>query len=227
VIAALVPVKALAQAKGRLAALLSQEERRRLALAMLEDVLRALQAVPRVDHLAVVSPDADALARADELGADPLSEPPLTRGLNQTLGHASAALMGQGADALLVVAADIPTASPADIEALLDALPERGLAIAPTHDRGTGAIALRPPDAIPFRFGRQSSVSHKREAVARGLPARVLHLASLSRDVDEPDDLVDLLARPAETATHRLLAGLRIAERLGHAYRQAGAGRTA
>jgi len=216
-IAALVPVKALEQAKGRLANLLSQDERRRLALAMLEDVLRALQAVPRVDHLAVVSPDANVLARAEELGAEPLPEPPLTRGLNQTLGHASAALMEQGADALLVVAADLPAALPADIESVLDALPDPGVALVPTDDRGTGAIALRPPDAVPFRFGRRSSVLHKREAVARGLPARVLHLASLSRDVDEPDDLTDLLAHPAETATHRLLAGLRIAERLSAA----------
>ena len=72
-IAALVPVKALDQAKGRLAALLSQEERRVLALAMLEDVLRALQAVPRVEHVAGVSPDTDVLARAEKLGAEPLS----------------------------------------------------------------------------------------------------------------------------------------------------------
>ncbi len=93
-IAALVPVKALDQAKGRLAALLSQEERRRLALAMLEDVLRALQAVPRVEHVAVVSPDADVLARAEKLGAEPLSEPPLCRGVNQARAQASAVLAG-------------------------------------------------------------------------------------------------------------------------------------
>ena len=216
-IAALVPVKALDQAKGRLAALLSQEERRALALAMLEDVLRALQAVPCVDHVAVVSPDADVLARAEALGAEPLSEPPLCRGVNQALAHASVDLSGRGADALLVVAADLPAALPADVESVLDALPKKGIAVVPTDDRGTGAIALRPPDAVPFRFGRRSSVSHKREAVARDLPARVLHLASLSRDVDEPDDLTDLLAHPAETATHRLLAELRIAERLSAA----------
>jgi 2-phospho-L-lactate guanylyltransferase len=220
VIAALVPVKSLDQAKGRLATLLSDAERRRLALAMLEDVLRALQAVPRVDNVAVVSPDADVLARAEGLGAVPLREPPLCRGVNQALAHAAAALSDSGADALLVVAADLPAALPADIEVALDALPERGIALVPTHDRGTGAIALRPPDAVPFRFGRRSSVAHKREAVARGIPARVLRLASLSRDVDEPDDLADLLTRPAETVTHRLLAELRIAERLG-------AGRTA
>lgn len=214
-IAALVPVKALDQAKGRLAALLSQDERRRLTLAMLEDVLGALQSVPRVDELAVVSPDADVLARAGELGAELLSEPPLCQDVNQALAHASAALSGRGADTLLVVAADLPAAFPADIESVLAALPEKGVAVVPTDDRGTGAIALRPPDAIPFRFGPRSSVAHKREAVARGLPARVLLLASLSRDVDEADDLTHLLAHPAETATLHLLAELHIAERLG------------
>ncbi len=214
-IAALVPVKSLGEVKGRLAALLSDAERRRLALAMLEDVVRALQTVPRIEHVAVVSPDADVLARAERLGAEALSEPPLCRGVNQALAQASAALLGSGADALLVIAADLPAALSADIEALLEALPEKGVALVPTDDRGTGAMALRPPNAIPFRFGHRSSVAHRREAVARGLPARVLPLASLSRDVDEPDDLADLLAHPAETATHRLLAQLRIAERLG------------
>ena len=213
-IAALVPVKALDEAKGRLADLLAQDERRRLALAMLEDVLRALQAVPRIDHAAVVSPDSAVLDRARELDAEPIAEPASCRGVNQALSHASAALLDSGADALLVIAADIPTALPAEIEAILDALPERGIAVAPTVDRGTGALALRPPGAIPFRYGRRSSVLHKREAVALGLPARVLHLASLARDVDKPDDLAEMLTRPAETATHRLLAELSIAERL-------------
>jgi 2-phospho-L-lactate guanylyltransferase len=216
-IAAVVPVKRLDEAKGRLAALLAPDERRRLALAMLEDVLRALQAVPRVGLVAVVSPDADALDRASALGAEPLLEGPLVRGVNQALGQAAAALADRGASALLVVAADIPTALPADIEALLEALPARGIAICPTEDRGTGALALRPPDVVPFRYGRHSSVLHKREAAARGLPARVLRAASLARDVDEPADLAELLGRPAETATHRLLAGLGIAERLAAA----------
>ena len=213
-IAAVVPVKRLDEAKGRLSALLSPDERRRLALTMLEDVIRAVQAVPGIGLVGIVSPDADALARASTLGAETIEERPLVRGVNQALAQAAAALADQGADALLVVAADIPTALPMDIEALLEALPARGIAICPTEDRGTGALALRPPGVIPFRYGRHSSVLHKREAVARGLPARVLHAASLSHDVDEPADLSELLARPAETATHRLLAELGVVERL-------------
>src|SRR3990170_7080523 len=100
-IAALVPLKALDQAKRRLAALLSQDERRSLCLAMLEDVLRALQAVPLVDHLAVVSPDPAVLARVRALGAEAMAEPPVCRGVNQALAHAATALTDRGADALL------------------------------------------------------------------------------------------------------------------------------
>lgn len=213
-IVALVPVKRLDEAKGRLASLLEPEERRRLALAMLADVLAALGSVSRIDRAAVVSADDAALARARELGADPLPEPPLCRGVNQALTHASAVLRRRGAEALLVLAADIPSALPDDLDALLDALPEQGIALAPTEDRGTAALTLRPPGVVPFRYGRHSSVLHRREAVARSLPARLLRLPSLSRDVDQPDDLANLLAHPAETATHNLLADIRIAERL-------------
>ena len=42
-IRALVPAKALGEAKGRLASVLSEIERRKLALAMLEDVVRTLK----------------------------------------------------------------------------------------------------------------------------------------------------------------------------------------
>ncbi len=114
-----------------------------------------------------------------------------------------------------MVLGDVPTALPEDIGAVLEAMPERGVVIAPTQDRGTAALALRPPGVIRFRFGNNSSVLHKREAAAGALSARVLRLPSLSRDIDGPDDLSALLAQPSETATHRLLGALRVGERLG------------
>ena len=221
-IAALVPAKALDQAKGRLAAVLSEDERRRLALAMLEDVLRALQAVPPLDLIAVVSPDADVLALARSLGAEPIAEPASVRGINQALAHALGVLAPRGIDALLIVLGDVPAVAPAEIEAILDAIPASpGAVLCPSVTHGTSALALRPPDAIPFRFGRHSFPAHKREATARGLPARVLRIDSLAADIDGPDDLLDLISRPAETATHRLLAQLRLTERLGAPHRTA------
>jgi len=215
-IAALVPAKALDQAKGRLAALLPrQDERRQLALAMLEDVLRALQAVPCLDLIAVVSPDADVLGRARALGAEPITEPRQSRGINQALSHGLGVISSADIDALLVLLADVPAVTPSEIQSVLDTLPQgRGAVICPSVARGTSALALRPPNAFPFRFGPNSFQAHKREAAARGIPARVLRIDSLAHDIDGPDDLRDLISRPAETATHRLLARLGLADRL-------------
>ncbi len=213
-IAALVPAKALDQAKGRLAAILGEDERRQLALAMLEDVVRALQAIAAIDSVAVVSPDADVRALASDLGATTIEEPANVRGINQALTYALG-VMSPRPETLVVVLADVPEISSADVEAALGVLPERGLVICPSHDKGTGLLAMRPAGVIPFRFGPQSFSLHKREAAAQGLRAEVVRAESLARDIDSPDDLRAMLSRPGDTATHRLLARLDIAARAG------------
>ena len=107
----------------------------------------------------------------------------------------------------------MPEIAADDVRAALGALPERGLAICPSHDNGTSLLAVRPAGLIPFRFGAKSFSLHKREAAARGVPAEVLRIESLARDIDTPDDLRELAARAGDTATHRLLERLRILER--------------
>lgn len=214
-ISALVPAKALDQAKRRLASLLTEDERRDLALAMLEDVVRALQAVPRIESVHVVSPDPAVLQKTRDLGADPVQEPPSVRGINQALAHGAETISPNGPDALLVVLADVPGVSPAEFDSILDALPDgKGVAISPSAAKGTSILALRPPDVIPFRFGDGSFAAHKREAMARGIKTKVVRIDSVSHDIDEPEDLRELLRHPAETATHALLAHLRIADRM-------------
>jgi 2-phospho-L-lactate guanylyltransferase len=212
-IAALVPAKALDRAKGRLAALLSEDERRQLAMAMLEDVVKALQAVAEIGSVTVISPDAEVLDAARSLGAEAIGEPPSVRGLNQALAYGLSAMPARP-DALLVVLADVPAVRPADIREVLGALPARGVVIAPSSAKGTSALALRPPDVIPFRFGGQSFQNHKREAAARVIEHAIVRNEALANDIDEPADLRRLLEQPTETATHRLLARLGVAARL-------------
>ena len=213
-IAALVPAKALDQAKGRLAAILDEDQRRQLALAMLEDVVRALQAVAAIDSVAVVSPDADIRALASDLGAATIEEPANVRGINQALTHALGVMSPQP-EALVVMLADVPEIDPADVASALEQLAGRGLVICPSHDKGTGMLAMRPAGVIPFRFGPRSFSLHKREAAAQGLGTEVVRAESLARDIDSPDDLRALLGRAGDTATHRLLARLDIAARAG------------
>ncbi len=214
-IAALLPAKALDQAKERLAAVLSRDERRLLELAMLEDVVTALRAVPAVGSIHIVSPDEEVVQHAAALGTDAILVPHLLRGLNQSLTHAVTVMSSAGpVPAVLVLLADVPAVAPADIASVIDALPaHRGAVICPSHDGGTNALALRPPDAIPFRFGPQSSLAHLHEAAARGVSTHVLHLPSLD-DIDAPRDLRAFVGHPTDTATYRLLARIGIAERL-------------
>lgn len=214
--AAIVPAKSLDRAKGRLAGLLTEGERRGLALAMLEDVVRALRAVPQLDTVTVVSPDAEVLAKAGELGAGAIAEPPSLRGINQALQYAAEKIQEQGADTLLVVLADIPSLRPTDIEAVLEALPARqGLVICPSARKGTSVLAMRPPALVPFRFGPDSFKLHRREAAARGIEARVMRIESLANDIDEPDDLRAFSSQPLGEATHRWLKESGLLVRLG------------
>lgn len=214
--AAIVPAKALDRAKSRLAKLLSEKERRDLALAMLEDVLRSLRCVPRLETVVVVSPDDGALQLARRLGAEAVVERPSVRGINQALDQAVDYLASRGIEAVLVLPADVPGVAPGDIEAVLDALaPDRGIVICPSARRGTGALALRPPGLIPFRFGPNSFTLHRREAAAHGIPTRVLRIDSLLNDIDEPPDLQSFWQRGNGEATRRLLLQSGLAARLG------------
>jgi 2-phospho-L-lactate guanylyltransferase len=208
-ITALVPVKALRHSKSRLRPVLSDDQRHALVLAMLEDVLRLLAAVPAVATTAVVSPDADVLAFARKLGAQPIREPQRPRGLNAALAFASDALSRQGASSLLVLPVDIPLATTADVEAILNRIDANPLIVlCPSRSGGTNALALRPPGLIPFRFGHRSSAAHRREARTRGLPLEVLPLPSLALDIDRPNDLAAVLTQPNGSRSQQLLASL-------------------
>jgi 2-phospho-L-lactate guanylyltransferase len=77
------------------------------------------------------------------------------------------------------------------VAALLDALPAAGgVAIAPDRaGRGTNGLALRPPDAIGFRFGAGSFAAHRADAEAAGVPLVEVHRPGLEFDLDTPADL--------------------------------------
>jgi 2-phospho-L-lactate guanylyltransferase len=81
------------------------------------------------------------------------------------------------------------------IETAGSAGPRPRVVLVPSHDRdGTNAVLAAPPDAFPLSFGPRSFARHFAQAEARGIDCRVVELAGLARDVDEPRDLLALLA---------------------------------
>ena len=206
------PVKSLAAGKSRLAAALGRDAVEALSLAMLEDVLAALRAVPGLDAIAVVTPDAAVAAAAERAGARALvGDDP---GIDAALARAARELGAACADGLLVVLGDVAGARAEELARLLAALdegPAPRAALAPSADGGTAALARRPPDAFPSRFGPDSARRHREAAAAAGVPLVELALPSLALDLDDEADLRAFHAGPGDgPRTRALLASLGI-----------------
>lgn len=184
---AIVPVKSLERAKSRLAATLNPAERRLLVLEMLRRVLCVLRepAAP-VAVTWVISVDPTVRAMAMAQGARPLSENGVE--LNDALDQARAAALAAGAEALLVLPADVPLVRPSDLTGLAALLGQGAdLALAPDGEgRGTNALAMRRGAELPFRFGPNSATLHLAAAAERGLVARRYLSSTLALDVDDP-----------------------------------------
>jgi 2-phospho-L-lactate guanylyltransferase len=199
---AVVPVRGLERAKTRLGEALDPEERRALVEGLLRRTILAAIMTPGIRAVAVVSPDPDALAVAADSGAVTL--PQGGGGLNEGLADGRAWARELGATALIVVPADLPAVSSAELERILDAARDvlaQGRAaggaaaalVALVADRaglGTNLLLLSPPGAIPFQFGPGSHAAHAASATLLG--ATYLELGGpLSLDLDTPDDLLD------------------------------------
>jgi 2-phospho-L-lactate guanylyltransferase len=211
-IAAIIPVKTLAQAKSRLGTLLIAPERRALVLAMLGDVLASLTMAKRIDRVGVISADPVVLAYAAARGAEALDDH--TPDLNAALAQAATHYAGSGAAATLVLPADIPLIQAREIDDLISAAAPRGVVIAPSRDGGTNALLIGPALALPFLFGAGSLARHLEAARARELATRVFRSPGLEIDVDRPDDLLLLAEADGETETQRLARELCVAERV-------------
>lgn len=183
-----VPVKPFGDGKSRLAQALDRTQRDALSRRWLTRVLTTAQAWGGFAGMAVISHDPAVWALTEALGARPVQE--TGEGLNPALEQARAAVMAAGAEAILVLPSDLPLLTVGDLAELGDlALEGAGVVIAPSHDGGTNALLLRPPNAIPYGFGAASFARHLAFAQAAGLPYRVYHSRTLALDVDYPEDL--------------------------------------
>ncbi len=176
----LVPLKRLDDAKSRLAPVLSGGERTALMLELLHGVLAAAEEAG-VGPITVVSSEplsSQGVPRFDDAGL----------AWNEALAAAMREVVSEPIAA--VVSADLPRVAAEDIRALVDATPERGLAIARALDGGTNAVSMRPPGAVMTHFGEpRSAAVHAHATAAAGLAARIVDLPGLAFDIDTPNHL--------------------------------------
>ena len=201
---ALIPVKNLEDSKSRLLSRLPDGLRRRLTLAMLEDLIAALAATPGIDRIAVTTPDETVATHARAAGSEVLLRP--EPGLNAALEDGRERLCSEGDD-LLFVLGDVAGALPSDFARLLEAAKNEGPSgwLAPSADGGTSALLHHPAGLIPCRFGPDSAKRHGEAAADAGIPLFELTLPSLAIDLDQPEDLDAFLATEGGGARTRTL----------------------
>lgn len=205
---AVVPVKDTAIAKQRLAPALPPDLRQALALAMLEDVLAALAEAAGLARRLLVTIDPEARHLAAGYGFDCIAD-------GAEDGHTGAVMAGarrlaaEGVGSMLTLPGDIPLVSSDEIGRLIAAhRPAPSFTIAPSHDeKGSNAILLSPPDAVPLRFGDDSFFPHLAAAEARGIAPTVVRLPGIALDIDNPADLLHFARLGSRTR-----AGLWLAE---------------
>jgi len=192
----LIPVKDPGHAKQRLRGVLTQDERTRLAWAMLHDLASALAETELPEAVFVVTSSLSVEAFGRRQGWDLLREENQLSE-SSSIDWASAELKKRGISQVLRLPGDVPLVQRADIDDVIrTGLAERRSVIVPSRDgTGTNALLRIPPDAFPSRFGPDSFRFHHEEARSRRLPLVTLENERIALDIDDPDDLVAFLNR--------------------------------
>ncbi|MBV9227764.1 MAG: 2-phospho-L-lactate guanylyltransferase [Chloroflexi bacterium] len=185
---ALIPVKSLDEAKSRLAAHLTPDQRAALVLDMLHHILYVLRASKAFEQISVVSADEHVLERAHLWGAQPLREE--QQGHNPALHMAALKALDAGASALLTISADLPLLDINDIWDMVEKSRCHDIVLAPSQDNtGTNALLVHPPLAVPYMFGPGSLQRFITEAKERQLRWTLHQSLGLSLDIDTIDDI--------------------------------------
>lgn len=183
------PARSFDTAKSRLSPQMNGVQRIELARRCLQHLLGVLHTAPDVDGVVLATDDDEvaALAAADDLVRwDGPGE-----GLADIVSGGVETAWAAGADAVLVIMADLPLATTADIAALVSRWSPDSVVIAPDHaGRHTNALLVGRDVPFEMAFGSADSLARHR-ASARAAAARVTCVArpGLCRDVDRWSDV--------------------------------------
>ena len=194
-----IPIKPFGVAKGRLHPRLDAAARSELGRSIAAHTVQTARATGA--EVVVVTGNDGVHRWARRIGIASIAEGPPGSGLD----GAAAAVQNQASRAgraWLVIHADLPAISPADVRALLAALEAGPAVIAPSHDGGTSALGAI--QAVPTAYGTGSFHRHLRRLPA----ATVVCRPGLALDLDTIADLENLLADGRYTWISRIVEAI-------------------
>lgn len=199
---AVVPVKTLLNSKRRLSDFFTVQERSLFTLAMLQDVLSALES-SNIAQTVVVS--SDPTVKGFVKGFDVTFLEETRQGLNQALNQATRWFIQNDAELVLFLPADVPLVTSGDVNQLVNLAVNGSVVISPSRNGGTNALLQKPPGIISPGFGAGSFKRHISRALAKNVRTKIYASSGLMLDIDSEEDLRLLLKDGEHTASHRFL----------------------
>ena len=213
------PVKELNNSKQRLASVLEPAEREELMLAMLRDVLTAIERVALFDGVLLVSRSQRAKALARDFVNDVYME-------STGSDHSRAVAEGNQylieryqVDTSLAISSDLPRVTAQDIHRIIEHH-DRVTLVPNAGDEGTNAVLTSPPNAISYHFGPNSLIQHVASAEAGGITPSIVRIPNLAHDIDDPQDLEQAILDLPSSFTRSFIDSSGIAARLGRPGRE-------
>jgi 2-phospho-L-lactate/phosphoenolpyruvate guanylyltransferase len=191
---AIVPVKGLSVANGRLNGLLSAEERNQLAEALFLDLIVKLPRSRCIDDVLVVTADASIARQARWFGHKVLIQK-ADEGHSEAAAAGARAAMAEGSERLAMLPVDCPMLDTAELDSHVGRSPRTVLIIPDRHGTGTNGLVLAPPDVFLPAFGPDSCARHVSRARATGISFALEQVDSMGIDLDTPEDYLLLRDR--------------------------------
>jgi len=186
-----IPVKPAAGSKQRLALRLADQDRQLVSLSLATRVVGLAAAAWPLGQLVVVGSEPQLLEQCARLGVAVV--PDLGAGQTAAVRTGVQWALERGATVVATVAADLPSASEADLRAVLaiaGGLRPGSVVLFPDRDgSGTNGLVVRPAGLQMYAFGPDSRRRHQRIARDLGLHFSLSHLPGLAWDLDRPQDL--------------------------------------
>jgi 2-phospho-L-lactate guanylyltransferase len=184
---AIVPVKGLSVANGRLDGTLSAEERNRLAEALFLDLIVKLPRSRCIDDVMIVTADKSIARQARWFGHKVLLQD-ADEGHSEAAAAGALAAMAEGAERVAMLPVDCPMLDTEELDARIGRSARTVLIVPDRHGTGTNALVLAPPDIFLPAFGPDSCARHVSRARASGISFALEDVESMAMDLDTRED---------------------------------------
>lgn len=192
-IAAVIPMKSLHSAKSRLSNILTAQQRKNLAMYLLDATIKELKKSNFITEIIIVSND-KAVQKYTCIN-DIKFIKDSDEGVNPAVILADKYCIDNGINANIVIPQDLPFISAKEIDEIctISNKYHKCIIICPSKRfDGTNVLFRKPPDVIKTHYDNNSYMNHLIEAYKFKIPIESLDIVKLRFDLDTKEDLLEL-----------------------------------